>query len=613
VILQSRLVTAETSQRNQDRMARALLMAVMAVLCGVTWSKWGSVVIDCGREMYVPAALNQGKRLYFDIWYPYGPLIPYWHALVFRIFGAHLWLLETAGMTIAAATALLVYALARIFLPASLAFTAGFAYLVQAFQPGIFNYVLPYSYPAAYAVLMFAALTGALVMDARHPKPWALPAAGSLAGLELLTKIEFGLAACVVLGGAILLRGLRSRSTMELAKGVACCAPGILLAAGVYGWYVRAGSANLIFGENIAILPDAYFTRAMGSHWAYMTGSTAPSGTIFRWALYGLLGVPLTAAAIRVASKSHRGAVMIAAAALGVAGLHLTLVYAKQSQNVDVPAAMLTFAPFFYFNRGMALTAAVLLLWTMLEWRRGGIGAHGAALALLLLAGIVLNSRTVFRTEIESYSIFYDALVFPGYLAALKKLTDFLRLADSGRAWVWTSGLLCCGLVSLTAPSYARVLERTYPVGSARGVIYEDAWTGRAFTAALAFLNESRMRSEKFVVWPEEAALYYFSGASAPARWLCVTPGLLPPGEVTSKFLDELNGQRVKYVALSNRVAWEYGTPTFGIDYNQPLYRWLESNFQVVRTFGDYRRERPAHWAVQIWERKRESAEWASR
>jgi hypothetical protein len=606
-------VSAETSERNQDHIARALLMAVMALLCGLTWHKWGSIVIDCGREMYVPAAINQGKRLYFDIWYPYGPLIPYWHALLFRIFGVHLWLLEAAGMAIAATTALIVYTLARIFLPASLAFTAGFACLVQAFQPGIFNYVLPYSYPAAYAVLMFAALTGVVVMDARHPKPWALPAAGILAGLELLTKIEFGLAACIVLGAAVLLRALRSRSTMVLAKGIACGAPGILLAAGVYGWYVRAGGANLIFGENIAILPGAYFTRAMGSHWAFMTGSTAPLGTIFRWALYGLLGVPLTAAAIRMASKSRRHAVLIAAAALGIAGLHLALVYAKQFQGLDIPAAMLTVAPFFYFNRGMALTAAVLMLWTIFEWRRGGVGAHEAALALLLLAGIVLDSRTVFRTETEGYSIFYDVLVFPGYLVALKKLTDVLRLPDSRRAWAWASALLCCGLVSLTALSYGRVLARTYPVGSARGIIYEDAWTGRAFTAALAFLNESRMRSEKFAVWPEEAALYYFSGATAPARWLCVTPGLLPPGDATSKFLDELDGQHVKYVALSNRVAWEYGTPTFGIDYNQLLYRWLESNFQVVRTFGDYRREGPAHWAVQIWERKRESAAWASR
>jgi hypothetical protein len=42
----------------------------MAFLSVLTWKRWGSLLIDCGREMYIPAALSQGKRLYFDLWYP---------------------------------------------------------------------------------------------------------------------------------------------------------------------------------------------------------------------------------------------------------------------------------------------------------------------------------------------------------------------------------------------------------------------------------------------------------------------------------------------------------------------------------------------------------------
>jgi hypothetical protein len=121
----------------------------------------------------------------------------------------------------------------------------------------------------------------------------------------------------------------------------------------------------------------------------------------------------------------------------------------------------------------------------------------------------------------------------------------------------------------------------------------------------LTFLNEAKAHSEKFVVWPEDAALYYFTSTTAPARWDHLTPGLLPTGEVTSQFLNDLDRQQVKYVALSNRANPEYGVPIFGIDYNQQPYHWLQQNFRVVRTFGDYQRiSYPPHWAVQIWERK---------
>ena len=54
---------------------RGLLLLIVAVICAITWRKWGDLSVDCGREMYIPAVLSQGKRLYFDAWYLYGPLI----------------------------------------------------------------------------------------------------------------------------------------------------------------------------------------------------------------------------------------------------------------------------------------------------------------------------------------------------------------------------------------------------------------------------------------------------------------------------------------------------------------------------------------------------------
>ena len=54
------------------------------------WARWGSVTVDCGRELYVAAALAEGKMLYRDVWYMYGPGAPYLNSLLFRTFGIHI-------------------------------------------------------------------------------------------------------------------------------------------------------------------------------------------------------------------------------------------------------------------------------------------------------------------------------------------------------------------------------------------------------------------------------------------------------------------------------------------------------------------------------------------
>ena len=70
--------------------ARGFIVAVAGVMAWFTWGHWGDFQFDCGREIYVPAAILQGKLLYRDIWYMYGMLAPYVQALLYRVFGISL-------------------------------------------------------------------------------------------------------------------------------------------------------------------------------------------------------------------------------------------------------------------------------------------------------------------------------------------------------------------------------------------------------------------------------------------------------------------------------------------------------------------------------------------
>src|SRR5262245_34876690 len=114
------------------------------------WARWGSVTVDCGRELYVAAALAQGKMLYRDVWYMYGPGAPYLNSLLFRTFGIHINVAYLAGSLAGLATTLILFRCALYVAPLPVAFAVGYIVLIQSFGAGIFNYPLPYTYASVY-------------------------------------------------------------------------------------------------------------------------------------------------------------------------------------------------------------------------------------------------------------------------------------------------------------------------------------------------------------------------------------------------------------------------------------------------------------------------------
>lgn len=595
--------TTDTSSQ-ADRIAIGALLFIIAVICATTWHKWGMLVVDCGREMYVPAALSEGKRLYFDVWYPYGPLIPYWHALLFRIFGIHLSVLYAAGIGMVGVMTGAIYSISRRFLPVSLSFVAAFAFVIQAFQLNLFNYILAYSYPAAYGAFFSTVLVWLLVRDCFQPRPWSMFVAGVVAGLMLLTKIEFGVAGYLILATSITIRAMRSKSMWKLVKDSLLCLPGLLLCLGVYGWLVRASSFAFLFEENIPISPQAYFVRAVGKRWLSGLGFSTSPITLAKSAVSGLLGTAVVLAALGLASASRIGRRLIVVLSLGLCGWHLLAIFVDRILQHGLPKTMMLVAPFFFFNRGMVWVSLVLVVFAGSRWRRIGLTASDSALLLLAASSIALGCRVLTTIEPVGYPIFYDMTVYTAWLISLYLLSRFLPVPPSDSIWRGASVLLCCGLIAITLMYYA-VHRRTWLISSSRGSMYTDKWTGEAFSQVLAFLSEAKSRSERFVVLPEEAAFYYFTGTLAPSRWYVLVPGILPPGEPTLAYLADLDRAHIKYVVLSDRATPEYGAAIFGADYNREIYAWLQQNFKIIRKYGMYEQvAQPAHWGALIYERK---------
>ncbi|HEV8147130.1 MAG TPA: hypothetical protein VGP79_12150 [Bryobacteraceae bacterium] len=590
-----------------DRIAKAALLAVFALLVAITWQKWGSLFVDCGREMFIPSAIAQGKRLYFDLWYPYGPLVPYWHSILFRIFGAHLEILYASGLTIVATLSLVLYSLSRIFLPVSWSFVSSFTFLGVALQLSIFNYALPYSYPGAYSVLLIVTLVRLLAIDPFAISPGRLALCGLLAGATMLTKSEFGVAALAVLLFSIAVRGIAAASAPESIRSIArdflYALPGPLAAAGIYAWLISRSSADFIFGDNIPLLSTSYFVSAFGARWNQMLGLSSSPSVLLPSAASGIFNFALVAAALALCSTSRFPWLAWAALTGVVSGINLLARTNFLKIESLRPFADRTLSSFF-FNRGMIWISVLALVGSAMVWiRTRQISKQTAALMILAAAAVATALRVFTGISLFGYAVFYGALPFVAWLAVLYRVTQRWRLARSvALAFALT---VCASMAASTWMSFVPSQPRAR-IAHPRGSISIDAQSAAAFQELLAFLEGVRAREEKFVVWPEEAAVYYFSGALPPNRWYILTPGILPPGSKTVEYLADLDRQNVRYVVLSNRLTPEYGTLKFGADYNQQPYQWLLENYKPIRTIGAFERvAEPAPWGVMIYERKR--------
>src|SRR4029077_15940476 len=168
------------------------LVILWAARMYATWATWGSLTIDSGHEMYVPLVISEGKTLYRDIWYMHGPLAPYFNSFLYRLFGVHLNVLYWAGSLTALACAVLLYFTGMALSSWLVGWTVGAVLLIQAFDPGIFNFAFPYSYDTAYGSLSACVFLWFAIRAIRSRRGWWTLGAGSAAGAALLCKIEMG-------------------------------------------------------------------------------------------------------------------------------------------------------------------------------------------------------------------------------------------------------------------------------------------------------------------------------------------------------------------------------------------------------------------------------------
>lgn len=565
-----------------DAVSRGAIVAVAVTLAWYTWARWGDIQIDCGRELYVPVEILRGKLLYRDIFYPYGPLAPYAGALLIGIFGHHLVVLYLFGIAVAIGCAILLLELGTMLESRAVGLTAALALLFMGFAPSIFNYPFPYSYGATIGVLLSLLCAWFTLRNIFDRPGYNLLMAGFAASLALLTKQEFGVACYLMLAFVLVMEAILQRSIGPLLRGIAACAPSVVLWVAILGWFFWTLTPAFMVDANWIGMPGTYSTRTYGGRLYSLVGQ--------RFIPREMVGLTILAAGCLMLW------LILAKARSGVRNIVFAIVFAIAvahrfdllSDRLD--GAMTVLTALLVFPIGMFIIGCGFVGYSIYKLNQSADRQHLAGAAFGILA-LVPAIRVFAAVKPYGYSIYLAVPLFLVFVVTIsrciKAATPALS-ADQQRGL--TNYLLAAEVALLALICVSPPMQRTATLETSWGAVHLEPEEAAVAQQVLDFMTQQKRQGRQVAVVPEAPMFYAFAGTEAPSRWFTLLPGLLSPAQ-EDIYIADLNASGPDYILLTGRKTPEYGADYFGIDYDKKVYRWIESNYRVVAKFGRFSRD----------------------
>ena len=573
--------------QDKEWIAAVILASCFLFLLKFSWLKWGDLIIDSGREMYVPSQVLAGRLLYRDIFYQYGPFAPYFNALFFKILGVHLRALILSGAIAATGTAILVYKLSKIYLGSLFstfsALTFIFVFAFGQYVPlGNYNFILPFSYAAAYGVLFgLSALYFFYKSAFRHARqaPYFLSAS-----LTLLCRIEMGLAVLAALTPAAIIFGLSEKQKCRaIVSGLLryIILPG-LFALSVYGFFfAQAGDA--IVGSN---LPDIFLANLnTKNQFTGFVAGTANLAENSRLALqvffhYFLLCALFAAGGWIVSRPARVGRL-------------------SRKPFLALPAAIIftSLAVFFFRNsfnfrlqyRCLPLICLAALLLSLWKLKAGKDRAEYIFMIAFSTYALLSLGRMFFNAWAGHYGFY---MLVPGMILYG---IFFLRMVPAFIQSPLARNYFCAGLLLVFALSIKNHFDvsrsyyrsKTLKVSSPRGSLYVyDSESNYRCRELIEYLSRETKTNETVAVMPEGLAINFLSGRANPLYHYSYLPMELQNSRTEDNIISDMIRKQPDFMVLIQRDASEFGYAAFGLDYGTKVWRYVADNYSLSRQFG---------------------------
>ncbi len=551
-------MSAATARRGGVVLLAALALAATVVLALVSLGKWSDPLIDSGREWIVPDALARGRLLYRDVVYWFGPLTPYFHAALFRVFGSGFGTLALAGALAAAATlAALFAAVVRVADRASAALWTALAIPALVFMPNSGGAIVGMGYRIWHAAAL--SLLALLFAGADGPRGARSGWAGVASALAGLCRVEWGLAALA----ACALVLVRRRRPGEPVRLLALLAAFAAVSGAVWAFFLaRAGARALLVEQPVFLLHIPKEIPAGSSlaglrPWREGLPNLVYSACVWYGAWLALELVTLRSDRVRMRSRLRRLGIVLVVAAV-CAGLGA----------LEGPV-LLGAAPL------VCLVALVRSL-------RGGRTAREASLSGFGAMGLLASHRRFFFLGDAPYvapPLLFAFVAAAGLAASLAEeeaaAAERPRLAAAYRA-----ALGIVAALAFAARIAFYLAEERVPIRGTAGMLTAPPETARAIEDVAGAVASDTPPGSGLVVFPEGEVVNFLSGRPNPLRHELYLPGYLTEAN-ESDVLAELERARPAAIVVWRRPTAEYGHGLFGEDYGRSIAAWIAGRYAI--------------------------------
>ncbi len=561
-------------------------------LLRVSWHKWLNIAEDYGRELYLPWRITCGQVLYKDMASLFGPLPPYWNALLFKIFGTSIMTLVQFNVLLLAGLTALVYKFFKehgghraalyacvVFL-GLLAFRQGIPYWDQ----GNFAYLCPYTYSVTYALFLSYWAFDVFGAYVRSGQSVLLGALGFLIGLTALCRFEIFMALSFsLLLGLMVLAWTEGWTKARTAKALLWVSAGFLMPLGAAFFYFAfqiplPQVLPSIFGANgrwQEIFSNGYYQYMAGFNdpWHNMAVMFKMSGF---WSL-GLICVLCFGKGQMFLCKSSRrwaGVPMVLAAAAGLAWIvffKMRLLFGDLFRCL--PLALVLILGYYSWVLWLHRRAAgeirrLLPLWAMALW------------ALLMLFKVLL------RVQISTEGFVYAmpaVMMITGVLQG--PFVSYLqRVFPGARLMPVLCGLMILAMVYIGLEATLSLYQfRFYRVRTGPDTIVCNTVSDPVIKGLTQFLKVSDKimgPRANFLAFPDGLMMNFLTRRPSPSPYL-----IFKSSEISAygqeALLKSVQGSRPDYVLLVQR-QWPLTVHTSQSLYPFKIRDWILSHYQRV-------------------------------
>lgn len=586
----------ESRPRHRVEKLRGLVSCIVLLLTGVsmavmTWRHWPDVLIDSGREAYVPWRLSTGDVLYCDIESFYGPFSSCFNALLFYLFGPGLSVLFIANaLWLTAAVGLMYWIIRRFASPGAASGGLVVFLLLLAFGQyswiGGNNWILPYSHELTHGVTLALASLAAMLMaasrlDAGDQLPsasqsrwWLL--AGLCTGLAFLTKPEPLIASLA--GQGVVMIGLLHKDRRRW--------PGLLWWIGGLLLPVIVSTALLamhmpIRQAMLGVIGSWQFvaSEVNASHKFHreLMGMHEPASRLWRMTIWlaGYAAVLLPAAWLGWRLKRHGRwlavVILIAGLILGwLAYDHRWIPWA--GCLFPLPVVMVSGIAAAIMGRRQRSLPATLAM------------AGLAILSLVLMGRIILNVNVAYYGPFMAAPALVLGVVMVGGL-----WPERIRQAG-GSPWPLRAAvtvILATLLGSHLATIHYFQQKQQIPVGTGRDRLQAAMPRGEFVRMVMDYWHRHAGPDDTLLVMPEGVMINYQLRVPSGARYVNFMPmEFAIYGD--EAIVQELQRARPTFIVLVQKDTSEYGPARFGLDYGQQVIQWMKDHYQPMAMVGDH-------------------------